>query len=418
MGQFSERARAGEDSMLSSTPSHTDRNRRSLPRPHEHGTNQMTTSENPSPKQSIRRPNLVERQPLRTSVVGSYSVPEWLGRFNTDFQRGRISAALLTEIHETAIKAAIIDQETAGIDIVSDGEFRRDNDMDYFLERLSGVVLGGAPKSYYYDYYDAKLSAALPEPDKFAGFGLVDDLDFLKCRTSKDVTISLPGAFSLSRRLTNETNARDDEIVRELAGLIHTEARRLSIAGATRIQLDEPYLAGHPEQIDLAIAAVNIVAGDIDAHVALHVCYGNRYARPAWEGHYDFLFPAVLDAQVDELVLEFARKGLDDLRLIKEYAWPSALGLGVIDVKSPAVETPDLVAARIRRALEYVDPARLVINPDCGLRHLAPEVARSKLRAMVSGAAIVRSELTTSSTSHSPASGDHDSQTSGDNNVG
>ena len=126
---------------------------------------------------------------------------------------------------------------------------------------------------------------------------------------------------------------------------------------------------------------------------ALHVCYGNRYARPSWEGHYDFLFPAVLDARVDQLVLEFARKGLEDLRLIKQYAWPSALGLGVIDVKSAAVETPDLVAARIRRALEYVEPGRLMINPDCGLRHLAPEVARRKLRAMVAGAAIVRSEL-------------------------
>jgi 5-methyltetrahydropteroyltriglutamate--homocysteine methyltransferase len=126
---------------------------------------------------------------------------------------------------------------------------------------------------------------------------------------------------------------------------------------------------------------------------ALHVCYGNRYARPSWEGHYDFLFPAVLDAHVDQLVLEFARKGLEDLRLIRQYSWQSALGLGVIDVKSAAVENPELVASRIRRALEYVDPGHLMINPDCGLRHLAPDVARRKLRAMVAGAAIVRSEL-------------------------
>ncbi|MGA7521655.1 MAG: hypothetical protein WBW84_04190, partial [Acidobacteriaceae bacterium] len=168
----------------------------------------------------------------------------------------------------------------------------------------------------------------------------------------------------------------------------------------------------------LAVEAVNIVTDGVPATWGLHVCYGNRYARPSWEGHYDFLFPEVLEARVDQLVLEFARKGLEDLRLIKEYAWPSALGLGVIDVKSPSVESPELVAARIRRALEYIEPGRLVVNPDCGLRHLTPEVARSKLRAMVSGAAIVRSELTTSSTSPSPASGDNDSQTSGDNNVG
>ena len=144
---------------------------------------------------------------------------------------------------------------------------------------------------------------------------------------------------------------------------------------------------------------------------ALHVCYGNRYARPSWEGHYDFLFPAVLEARVDQLVLEFARKGLEDLRLIREYGWPTALGLGVIDVKSPAVESPELVAARIRRALEYIDAERLMVNPDCGLRHLAPDVARRKLRAMVSGAAIVRSELGPQPNSLSPVPGDSDSQT-------
>ena len=101
---------------------------------------------------------------------------------------------------------------------------------------------------------------------------------------------------------------------------------------------------------------MNIVTDGVPVTWALHVCYGNRYARPSWEGHYDFLFPAVLAARVDQLVLEFARKGLEDLRLIKEYGWPFQLGLGVIDVKSPAVETPELVAERIRRALEYVDP--------------------------------------------------------------
>ena len=159
---------------------------------------------------------------------------------------------------------------------------------------------------------------------------------------------------------------------------------------------------------------MNIVTDGVPATWGLHVCYGNRYARPSWEGHYDFLFPEVLEARVDQLVLEFARKGLDDLRLIKDYGWPSALGLGVIDVKSPAVESPELVAARIGRALEYIDAERLMINPDCGLRHLAPDVARRKLRAMVSGAAMVRSELGPQPNSLSPVPGDSDSQISGD----
>jgi 5-methyltetrahydropteroyltriglutamate--homocysteine methyltransferase len=357
----------------------------------------MTTDEmtrettNPSPTSRTIRHR--ERQPLLTSVVGSYSVPEWLGRFNTDFQRGRISAALLNEIHETAIKSALVDQEVAGLDVVSDGEFRRDNDMDYFIERIGGIELSGKPKEYYFDYYGAIVTGSLPSPEGFAGFGLVDDLEYLKARTNRGVTMSLPGAYSLSRRITNRSKASDAEIVLALAALIRTEALRLVAAGASRIQLDEPYLAGHPDQIELAIAAVNVVTADIDTHVALHVCYGNRYARPAWEGHYDFLFPAVLDAGVDELVLEFGRKGLDDLELFRRYPNSFELGAGVIDVKSNNIETPEVVADRLYQALKVLPPERLVVNPDCGLRHLPAAVARAKLESMVAGAAIVRADV-------------------------
>ena len=371
--------------------------------------------------------------PLPTTVVGSYSVPEWLERLKTEYYQRRISAAHLDEIHEVAIKAAVKDQERAGIDIVSDGELRRDNDIDYFLARIPGVHITQRAKSDYYDYYDAAVTAPLPETTRSsargddlpgAPRGLSDrprrDFEFTRALTDRPVKFSFTGPFSLSRRITvadGATRTRPSWSAPSPGG--STPRRAPWRTPAPRfLQIDEPFLAGYPEQAALAVEAVNIVTDGVPATWALHVCYGNRYARPSWEGHYDFLFPAVLEARVDQLVLEFARKGLDDLRLIKEYAWPSALGLGVIDVKSSAVESPELVAARIRRALEYVDPGRLVVNPDCGLRHLAPEVARSKLRAMVSGAAIVRSELTTSSTSPSPASGDDDSQTSGDNNVG
>ena len=361
-------------------------------------------------------------------------MPEWLERLKTEYYQRRISAAHLDEIHEVAIKAAIKDQERAGIDIVSDGELRRDNDIDYFLARIPGVYIGQRAKSDYYDYYDAAVTAPLPSDGKQPpaeegtapgvtlnlSMGLARDFEFTRALTDRPVKFSFTGPFSLSRRIALDDHAYKNpgDLVLALARLLNAEARSLAAAGARFLQIDEPFLAGYPEQAALAVEAVNIVTEGVPATWALHVCYGNRYARPSWEGHYDFLFPAVLHARVDQLVLEFARKGLDDLRLIKEYAWPSALGLGVIDVKSPSVESPDLVAARIRRALEYVDPAQLVVNPDCGLRHLAPEVARSKLRAMVSGAAIVRSELSRPSTSPSPAQGDSASQPTGDNNVG
>ena len=337
-------------------------------------------------------PNERWRLFLPTTVVGAYSVPEWLVRLKTEYYQRRISAQHLSEIHEFAIKAAVKDQERAGIDIVSDGELRRDNDIDYFLARIPGVHIAQRAKSDYYDYYEAQVTAPLPEDDK-SSLGLAADYDFTRGLTDRPVKFSFTGPFSLSRRLTGSAYADPADLVRALARRLNLEARSLAGAGAAFLQIDEPFLAGYPEQAELAVEAVNIVTDGVPVTWALHVCYGNRYARPSWEGHYDFLFPAVLAARVDQLVLEFARKGLEDLRLIKEYSWHSALGLGVIDVKSAAVETPDLVAARIRRALEYVTPDRLMINPDCGLRHLTPEVARGKLHAMVAGTAIVRTEL-------------------------
>ncbi|HEX4830366.1 MAG TPA: hypothetical protein VH478_04655 [Trebonia sp.] len=329
---------------------------------------------------------------LPTTVVGSYSVPEWLERIKTEYYQRRISAAHLGEICEVAIKAAVKDQELAGIDIVSDGELRRDNDTDYFLARVPGVNIAQRGKSDYYDYYEAEVAAPLPEDDK-APLGLAADYAFTRALTSRPIKFSFTGPFSLSRRVADHAYSDPGDLVRALARTLNTEARALADAGATLLQIDEPFLAGYPEQAELAVEAVNIVTSGVPVTWALHVCYGNRYARPSWEGHYDFLFPAVASARVDQLVLEFARKGLEDLRLIRDNNWDRALGLGVIDVKSTAVESAELVARRIRRALDYVPADRLVINPDCGLRHLAPDVARSKLRAMVAGAAIVRGEL-------------------------
>jgi 5-methyltetrahydropteroyltriglutamate--homocysteine methyltransferase len=330
---------------------------------------------------------------LPTTVVGSYSVPEWLERLKTDYYQRRISGQHLGEIHEIAIKAAIKDQELAGIDIVSDGELRRDNDVDYFLARIPGVHVPHHAKTYYFDYYDAEVTGPLPE-DPETSLGLAADFAFTRGQTDRPIKFSFTGPFSLSRRISDTGAYKDQaELVRAIARRLNAEARALVAAGAQLLQIDEPFLAGYREDVELAVEAVNIVTAGVPATWALHVCYGNRYARPLWEGHYDFLFPAVQAAKVDQLVLEFARRGLDDLRLFRAYEWDRSLGLGVVDVKSAQVETPELIARRIRRALEYVPAERLVINPDCGLRHLPAEVARAKLRAMVAGTEQVRAEL-------------------------
>jgi 5-methyltetrahydropteroyltriglutamate--homocysteine methyltransferase len=329
---------------------------------------------------------------LPTTVIGSYSVPEWLERLKTDYYHRRISGQYLADIHDVAIKAAIKDQERAGIDIVSDGELRRDNDIDYLLARIPGIDIPHGAKSYFYDYYDAAVAAPLPAQDDVP-LGLVADYAFTRENTDRPVKFSFTGPFSLSRRIRDTAYADPGDLIRALARLLNAEAHRLVDAGATVLQIDEPFLAGYPEQVALAVEAVNIVTKDVRASWGLHVCYGNRYARPSWEGHYDFLFPSVLDIRVDALVLEFARKGYDDLDLFRRFRWDRVLGLGVIDVKGDEVETPELVARRIRRALDVVPAERLVVNPDCGLRHVPPDIARAKLRAMTAGVGLVRAEL-------------------------
>jgi 5-methyltetrahydropteroyltriglutamate--homocysteine methyltransferase len=340
---------------------------------------------------ATRRRNSV----LPTTVIGSFSVPEWLGELKNDCYRRRISRRYLDEIHEMAIKAALVDQQQAGIDIVSDGELRRDNDVDYLLARIPGVEIAHPDKADYFDYYDATVSQPLPASAR-ASLGLAEDFRFVRQLTDRPVKLSLTGPFSLARRIRIAGDrAYQDQagLVRDLARVLGAEAAELARAGAKLLQIDEPFLAGYPEDVELAIEAVNIVTGSADVSWTLHVCYGNRYARPLWEGHYDFLFPAVKEAAVDQLALEFARTGDEDLSLLEQHHWDRGLGLGVIDVKTEHVESADLVATRIRRALRYIPPEKLVINPDCGLRHLQPDVARAKLAAMVAGAATVRAEL-------------------------
>ena len=330
---------------------------------------------------------------LPTTVVGSYSVPEWLERLKTDYYRNRISRTHLREIHDMAIKAALKDQEKAGIDIVSDGELRRDNDIDYFLARIAGVHIPVTVKSYYFDYYDAPVVTEPLPIDDSPALGLVEDYKFTRKYTDRPIKFSFTGPFSLARRIQNKAYAKSADLVRALAQVLNVEARALADAGAELLQIDEPFLAGYREDVTVGVEAINIVTKGVDVTWGLHVCYGNRYARPSWEGHYDFLFPAVLDANVDQLILEFGRKGDEDLPMIAQLGWDRPLGLGVLDVKTEQIESAELVAARIRKALRTFPAEKLIINPDCGLRHLSADVARAKLAAMVAGTVAVRRTL-------------------------
>src|SRR5438093_13741574 len=154
---------------------------------------------------------------MATSVVGSYSVPEWLERLKTDFYQRRISGQYIDDIHEVAIKAALKDQERAGVDVVSDGELRRDNDVDYFLVRMPGVEIPHIAKTFYYDYYDAYVRHAIPGNGDGGRLGLVDDLKFTLAYTERPVKFSFTGPFSLARRVHNEAYTNLDDLVMAFA---------------------------------------------------------------------------------------------------------------------------------------------------------------------------------------------------------
>ena len=328
---------------------------------------------------------------LPTTVVGSYSMPGWLERLKTDYFLRRISRHDLEEIHDTAVKAAIKDQEMAGIDIVTDGELRRDNMIDYFAGRLPGVQIDHASKKFYYDFFDSVVRGKLPT----APLGLVDDFKFLRRFTERPTKFSITGPHSLVRRIRNEYYPSEEAFALDIARVMNLELRELVKAGATYLQIDEPYYSGFPEDVRWGVKVLNVLTEGVDAKIGLHICYGNRYGKPTWEGSYRYLFPAILDARVQQLTLEFARRGEEDVALFREFKAPFELGLGVIDVKSPTVEAPDMVAERIRKALEIVPAERLYVNPDCGCLHLPRDVAFAKLCAMVEGTRLVRKELET-----------------------
>jgi 5-methyltetrahydropteroyltriglutamate--homocysteine methyltransferase len=316
-------------------------------------------------------------------------MPAWLERAKNDYLQRRVSRHDLEEMHDAGRKAAIKDMEVAGVDVISDGELQRDNYIDYFAERLPGVQVDLGSKRFYYDFYEA---VARSKPTT-GSLGLVDEVRFLSRFSTHRFKIAVTGPHALVKRIQNLYASSEEEFALDVARAVNFELREMVRAGATDIQIDEPYYGGFPEDLPWAVRAINALVEGADARISLHICYGNRYGKPSWAGDYRYLFPAILEARVHQLTLEFARRGDEDLHLFEEFKVPFALGIGVIDVKSHEVESAGFVADRIRRALKIMPAERLVITPDCGLVHLPHDVAFAKLCAMAEGAGLVRQEL-------------------------
>jgi 5-methyltetrahydropteroyltriglutamate--homocysteine methyltransferase len=339
---------------------------------------------------------MVTKSPiLPTSVVGSYATPSWLFTAIQEMDKGNYGETDINETFNDAVKVAISDQEQAGIDIISDGEMRRWHFVQSFYKKMTGIEREPDLRKigvYGYDSparYKAVSKIEVPE-----GLGIIEEFDYLKTQTNLPVKMTCPGPLTLTIHVRpgNIYKNRID-MAWELADVINQELKSLVEKGATFIQIDEPSFAIIPGEMDDWIDLYNATVKGVNAKLALHVCFGNLGSRPRGKRQYEWMFPKLLDANAEQLVLEYANREMIEADLWSKYDIPNELGAGVVDIKSFHVETPEDVAERIRILLKHTDPEKMSINPDCGFFQLPRWLAYKKLQALVAGTQIVRSEL-------------------------
>ena len=335
-----------------------------------------------------------------TTLVGSYPQPEWLidrkklaGRFPPRVRAQelwRIPEPFLAEAQDDATLVAIRAQEEIGIDIVTDGEIRRESYSNRFATALEGVDLDnpgtGLDRSGHPNPVP-RITGRIRRKHAVE----VEDLMFLKRHTTRQVKITVPGPFTMSQQAQNDFYKSDAECAMDYAVAVNEEIRDLFAAGADIVQIDEPYMQARPEKArKYGLKAFNAALDGVKGTTAVHICFGYAaviHVRP--EG-YSFL-PEFANSAVQQVSIETAQSGLDCLVLAKLPG--KTVILGTLDLSDMKIESPETVAARIRRALPYVSPERIVVAPDCGLKYLPREVAFGKMCAMVEGAKIVRKEL-------------------------
>jgi 5-methyltetrahydropteroyltriglutamate--homocysteine methyltransferase len=338
---------------------------------------------------------------LLTTVVGSYPQPEWLVDHDMLGSRlpprvrareiWRVPPAHLEQAQDDATIVAIRDMERAGIDIVSDGEIRRESYSNRFATALEGMDL---------DHPGTALDrTGHPNPVPRVVGPIcrtrpveVRDVEFLRASTDRRIKATLPGPFTMSQQAQNDYYKDDGELAMALAAAVNEEIKDLFAAGADVVQIDEPYLQARSEKAArFAIPAINRALEGVTGTTALHTCFGYAHIVHDRPNGYPFLEPLAQTA-VRQIAMESAQQNVD--LSILETLRGKDLIVGVIDLADDSpVETPEVVAARIRHALEHVAPERLILAPDCGMKYLPRERAFAKLRALAEGAAKVRAEL-------------------------
>ncbi|PYN70622.1 MAG: methionine synthase [Candidatus Rokuibacteriota bacterium] len=333
---------------------------------------------------------------LPTSVVGSHGLPGWVWLAREAMAAGRMGAGDLRELVEDATQAALLDQERAGVDVVTTGEMLRVRFIVGFYDRLTGLRALEPPRKLGAPLWDTNTPFEVIEkvtaPD---GLGIVEEWKLARALTTKRLKATVPGPYTLLVPLRLGEGYTDrDTLLADLVAIVNAECRALVAAGCDFIQIDEPHSGMYATTAPRFDKGVNRAVEGVTAKIAVHICFGNLYGRP-FAAVRDFrnVYPALRDLAASQIVLEYANRGLDDLRLWREFPTDKELGAGVIDVKAFRAETPTEVAERIRRLLEYVAPDKLWLNPDCGFWETPRWLVRQKLGALVEGARIVRKEL-------------------------
>jgi 5-methyltetrahydropteroyltriglutamate--homocysteine methyltransferase len=337
---------------------------------------------------------------LITTVVGSYPQPDWL----IDRERlgdrlpprvrarelWRVPEPYLEEAQDDATRLAVQDQERAGVDVLTDGEMRRESYSNRFATALEGIDLdnpGGALDRTGHENPVPRVVGAVRRTRPVE----VRDVEFLRSITDRRIKITVPGPFTMTQQAQNDHYADDRDLALAYAEAVNEELRDLKSAGADVVQIDEPYLQARPEAArEYAVEAINRALEGIEGDTVLHTCFG--YAHIVHDRPFGYPFLRELDdCTATQLSLEAAQPGLDPA-VLNEIS-DKVIVLGVLDLGSPEPETPEVVAGRIRRALTVLPPDRLVVAPDCGMKYLSRELAFVKLEAMVAGARIVREEI-------------------------
>ena len=336
---------------------------------------------------------------IPTSLVGSYAQPDWLidrERLRDRFpprtratELWRVDPAYLEQAQDDATLLAIRDQERAGLDIITDGEARRESYSNRFATALAGVDIDNPGTALDRSGHPNPVPRVVGPIERKHPVQ-VRDVQFLRANTSRPIKITVPGPFTMSQQAQNDAYPSDGELALAYAAAVHDEIVDLFAAGADIVQIDEPYMQARPEKArEFGLAALERALEGVVGTTAVHICFGYAAIIHERPSAYSFL-PEMAACSCDQISIETAQSGLDTaiLATLPE----KRIILGVINLDDPDVESPETVAARIRRALPHKSPSELVAATDCGMKYLPRDVAFRKLESLAAGAAIVRAE--------------------------